>query len=158
MPIHAVDWTNLKSFYFHNIYNLSIQNIKVLNLKRRQWRDFPGAPVVKTVHSQWMEAWVQSLVWELRSHMLCSSATKEKKKKNNNGMNINFVLEMFWKERFFQCSSQERNFSSPCQKRIMAMIFFFFFFYNNKLFKQVRFSFSLMGKKVSYCHPARKVT
>ena len=33
-----------------------------------------------------------------------------------------------------------------------------FFFYNNKLFKQVRFSFSLMEKKVSHCHPARKVT
>ena len=47
------------------------------------------------------------------------------KKKKSNGMKNNFVLEIFWKERFFQCSSQETNFSSSCQKRRMAVIFFF---------------------------------
>ena len=39
-------------------------------------RDFPGGPVVKTaLVMQW--AWVQSLVRELRSHMLCDMAEKK---------------------------------------------------------------------------------
>ena len=31
-------------------------------------------------------AWDQSLVWELRSHMPCSAAQREKKKSNNGDM------------------------------------------------------------------------
>ena len=40
--------------------------------------DFPGGPVVKTVHFDFrVRVW--SLVWELRSPMLCSAAKKKKK-------------------------------------------------------------------------------
>ena len=43
------------------------------------YRDFPGGPVVKTLHS--LEgAWVQSPLRELRSHMLHSLAKKKKEK------------------------------------------------------------------------------
>ena len=42
--------------------------------------NFPGGPVVKTVLPM-QGAWVQSLVRELRSHMLHSTAKKKKLKK-----------------------------------------------------------------------------
>lgn len=36
--------------------------------------DFPAGPVVKIPHSQWQDTWIQSLVGELRSHLLHSIA------------------------------------------------------------------------------------
>ena len=41
--------------------------------------DFPDGPVVKNLPSK-AGAWVQSLVWALRSHMPCSQNFKLKKK------------------------------------------------------------------------------
>ena len=41
-------------------------------------RDFPGSPVVKIPCFQCRGAQVQSLVQELRSHMLCDTAKKKK--------------------------------------------------------------------------------
>ena len=38
--------------------------------------DFPDSPVVKTPALPLQEAWVQSLIGELRSHMPCSMAKK----------------------------------------------------------------------------------
>ena len=40
--------------------------------------DFPGSPVVKTLCFQCLGAQVQSLVMELRFHMLCGAAKKKK--------------------------------------------------------------------------------
>lgn len=37
--------------------------------KRRCVRDFPSGPMAKTLYTQGRGSWVQSLVWELRSHM-----------------------------------------------------------------------------------------
>ena len=37
-------------------------------IKPKTW-DFPGGPVVKTLHFPMQDVWVQSLVRELRSHI-----------------------------------------------------------------------------------------
>ena len=42
---------------------------------------FPGGPVVKTLCFQCRGTQIQSLVEELRSHKLCSSAKKKRNKK-----------------------------------------------------------------------------
>ena len=47
--------------------------------KYNNFRDFPGSPVVKTALSM-QEAWVWSLVRDLRSHKLCGVAKKQTKK------------------------------------------------------------------------------
>ena len=44
--------------------------------------DFPSNPVVKTVLPL-QGMWVQSLVGELRSYMLCSTAKRLKKKRHH---------------------------------------------------------------------------
>ena len=47
--------------------------------KKKKEMDFPGCPVVKTVYFQCRGAQVQSLVRELRSHMVqCSGGKKER--------------------------------------------------------------------------------
>ena len=57
-----------------------IWNILV-KISRRQARDFPGGPVVKTPALPMQGARVPSLVGELRSRGLCCMAKKKKKKK-----------------------------------------------------------------------------
>ena len=44
--------------------------------------DFPGSPVVKTPHFQCGRLWVQALVGELRTHMLCRATKRNEKKEN----------------------------------------------------------------------------
>ena len=53
--------------------------IEVMVVKMMTCADFYGGPVVKTPRLYWSEMQVQSLVRELRSHMLQGAATKEKK-------------------------------------------------------------------------------
>ena len=55
--------------------------------------DFSGGPVVKTLHSHLQGAQVQSLVGELRSHMLPDVAKKVKNNKSNNN-NKHMLLAM----------------------------------------------------------------
>ena len=50
--------------------------------------DFSGGPVVKTLHSHLQGAQVQSLVGELRSHMLQDVAKKVKNNKSNNNKHM----------------------------------------------------------------------
>ena len=46
------------------------------------WEDFSGGGMAKTPYSLPMqEGWVQSLVWELRSHMLHGMVKREINKK-----------------------------------------------------------------------------
>ena len=48
---------------------------------RQTKRDFPGGPVVKTLHSHCRELPVRSLVGELRSHMPHTTALKKVERK-----------------------------------------------------------------------------
>ena len=54
--------------------------------------DFSRGPVVKTLHSHLQGAQVQSLVGELRSHMLQDVAKKVKNNKSNNQHNKQMLL------------------------------------------------------------------
>lgn len=50
-------------------------------LKRQ--RELPSSPVVRTRHFHYQKAWVQSLVWDLRSHKPLQHCWKLKKKKKS---------------------------------------------------------------------------
>ena len=77
-----------------SLFEQGLENLQNLGMRRRdkrdthentvgakiQTRDFPGSPVVKTLHFHCREARVQSLVRELRSHTLHSTANDD----NNN--------------------------------------------------------------------------
>ena len=52
-----------------------------MNFKNLCSWDFPGSPVVKTLQLM-QEAWVPSLIWELRSHVLNDVAKGENKKES----------------------------------------------------------------------------
>ena len=56
----------------HSLINISSNQTHTL-LKPQRW-DFPGGLVVHTPHSQYRGTRIGSLVWELRSHMLYSTA------------------------------------------------------------------------------------
>ena len=43
---------------------------------KTEQRDFPGGPVAKTPHFECRGVWVQFLVGELRSRMLCGTVKK----------------------------------------------------------------------------------
>ena len=58
----------------------SVDGVFFIPERRLHW-DFPSGPVVKTVLPL-QGAWLQSLVQELRFHMLQCSQKKKKKKRN----------------------------------------------------------------------------
>ena len=57
----------------HHLFKNKFKNSRI-------W-DFPGGLVIKTLHFHCRGKQVQSLIRELRSHMLCGMAKKKKKAK-----------------------------------------------------------------------------
>ena len=68
----------VKKFHCLQILNRRINPLQPA--KKYDW-DFPGDPVVQTLLPL-QRTWVQSMVRELRSHMLCSLTKEHKTKKN----------------------------------------------------------------------------
>ena len=77
--------TSKSHIYLERIYYPELLQLnKVYKPIKKQQMELPGSPMVRTPHFHCQEPQVQSLVEELRSHKLDSTA-KKKKAKNLNG-------------------------------------------------------------------------
>ena len=84
VQLFATPWTAARQA------SLSTTNSSLNNYKRIG--DFPGGSVVRTLHFSLLRAWVQSLLWELRSHKLCLAA----KKKMIKELKSRWVYSLVW--------------------------------------------------------------